>query len=143
MSAYKRIQCKIVNKECLLQALDTLGLTHTVHDKPVALTGYEGRLRTGSKAEIVVSKSVLNKSFTGASNDLGFTWNEKSNSYDMICSDYDAAQKLPQRILQAYAMSVIKKAAEAGHFTVKEASSATQLQSRKQQKVKMVFSKVI
>jgi len=142
MSAYKRIKCKIVNKECLLQALDTLGLTHTVHAKPVALTGYEGRLRNNT-AEIVVSKSVLNKSFTGASNDLGFIWNEESGSYDMICSDYDAAQKLPQRILQAYAMSVIKKAAEAGHFTVKQAADTSQLKQRQRQKVKIVFSKVI
>lgn len=142
MSAYKRIKCKIVNKECLIQALDNLGLKHTIHEKPVALRGYVGDLRP-QKAEIVVEKQQLNKSFTGASNDLGFTWNEKENAYDMICSDYDAQVKVPQRIMQSYAVVVIQKAAEANHFTLKQNVENKNLQQKNRQKVKLVFGKVI
>lgn len=142
MSAYKRIKCKIVNKECLIQALDNLGLKHTIHEKPVALRGYVGDLRS-QKAEIVVEKQQLNKSFTGASNDLGFSWNEKESAYDMICSDYDAQVKMPQRIMQSYAVVVIQKAAEANHFTLKQNAENKNLQQKNRQKVKLVFGKVI
>jgi hypothetical protein len=142
MSAYKRIKCKIVNKECLIQALDNLNLKHTVHEKPTALRGYEGGLRN-QKAEIIVEKEILNKSFTGASNDLGFIWNEKEEVYDMICSAYDANVKVPQRIMQAYAMVVIQKAAEANHFSLKQGVDNSKLQTKTRQKVKLVFGKVI
>lgn len=142
MSAYKRIKCKIVNKEFLLQALDNLGLKHTVHESPVALVGYTGD-RRNEKAEIIVSKTELNKNFTGASNDLGFTWNEKESAYDMICSDYDERVHIPQRIMQSYAVVVIQKAAELNHFTLKKSVENKNLQSKSRQKVKLVFGKVI
>lgn len=142
MSAYKRIKCKIVNKECLIQALDNLGLKHTVHEAPVALRGYAGD-RRNQKAEIIVEKAQLNKSFTGASNDLGFTWNEKEGAYDMICSDYDERVKVPQRIMQSYAVVVIQKAAAANNFSLKQSVENKKLQSKTRQKVKLVFGKVI
>lgn len=142
MSAYKRIKCKIINKECLIQALDNLGLKHTIHEEPVALRGYAGD-RRNQKAEIVVDKTQLNKSFTGASNDLGFTWNEKEGAYDMICSDYDEHAKVPQRIMQSYAVVVIQKAAAANNFSLKQSVENKKLQSKTRQKVKLVFGKVI
>ena len=142
MSAYKRIKCKIVNKECLLEALKDLGLVSNVYENPVALHGYTGALRN-NKAEIVVLKAQLNKNFTGASNDLGFTWNENENAYDMICSEYDVNARIPQRIMQAYAVSVIKKAASVNNFTVKENIDASSLKSKTMKKVKLVFGKVI
>lgn len=142
MSAYKRIKCKIVSKDCLTQALENLGLKYTVHEAPVALRGYTGGLRD-QKAEIVVEKAILNKTFTGASNDLGFTWNETDGAFDMICSDYDAGLKLPQRIMQSYAVVVIQKAAEANNFSVKQKIEPGKLQNKNRQKVKLVFGKVI
>jgi len=142
MSAYKRIKCKIVNKECLIQALDNLGLKTTVHESPVALRGYAGDLRN-NKAEIVVSKQNINANYTGASNDLGFTWNEKEGAYDIVCSEYDVAMKVPQRVMQSYAVEVIKKAAEANRFTIKQNVEPKNLQSKTRQKVKLVFGKVV
>lgn len=142
MSAYKRIKCKIVNKECLIEALDNLGLKSSVHEEPVALRGYAGDIRS-QKAEIIVSKSEINKQFTGLSNDLGFTWNAKSEAYDIICSDYDESKKIPQRIMQSYAMVVIKKAAEANRFSLKQNTETNKLQSKTRQPIKLVFGKVI
>ncbi len=142
MSAYKRIKCKIVNKDFLIQALNNLGLSHDVHETPVALVGYAGDMRN-QKAEIVVSKKEINKNFTGASNDLGFTWNEEEGAYDMICSEYDERAKIPQRIMQSYAVMVIQKAAEANNFTVKQSVDSKNLQSKARRKVKLVFGKVI
>ncbi len=142
MSAYKRIQCKIVNKECLCQALDNLNLTYTIHDTPVSLRGYEGQLRS-QKAEIVVAKEKINEHFTGASNDIGFAWNAKEEAYDMICSEYDAQCQVPQRIMQSYAVVVIQKAAQANRFSIKQNVDAKQLQSKARRSVKLVFGKVI
>lgn len=142
MSAYKRIKCKIVDKNFLIQALDNLGLEHTIHESPISLIGYEGGARN-QKAEIVVSRKEINKNFTGASNDLGFIWNEVEGAYDMICSDYDERLKIPQRIMQSYAVMVIQKAAEANHFTIKKSAESTNLKNKNRQKVKLVFGKVI
>lgn len=142
MSAYKRIKCKIVNRDLLKQSLDNLGLKYTEHESPVALQGYAGD-RRNQKAEIVVARQELNKSFTGVSNDLGFTWNEKEKAYDMVCSDYDVHSKIPQRIMQAYAVVVIQKAAAANNFSLKQAVDNDNLKTRARQKVKLVFGKVI
>ena len=142
MSAYKRIKCKIVNRDLLKQSLDNLGLKYTEHESPVALQGYAGD-RRNQKAEIVVARQELNKGFTGASNDLGFTWNEKEGAYDMICSDYDEHAKVPQRIMQSYAVVVIQKAAAANNFSLKQSVENKKLQSKTRQKVKLVFGKVI
>jgi len=116
MSAFKKIQCTIVDKSSLLDALKELDLTPEVHESPVNLNGYLGD-RRNNKAEIVIPRAELNKQFTGASNDFGFSFNGKS--YDMICSEYDNSLKVPQRILQAYAKVVIQKELAKQRFNVK------------------------
>jgi hypothetical protein len=141
MSAYKRIKCKIVNKEFLLEALENIGLTASVHEEPVALKGYTGDIRN-QKSEIVVDRKQLNEKFTGASNDLGFTWNDKEKAYDIICSEYDAKANVPQRIMQSYAVTVIQKAAKVNNFTLKT-SENNKIENKIRQKVKLVFGKVI
>ena len=45
MSAYKKIQCDIVDKETLLEALKILGFDPSVHEFPMHLTGYLGDQR--------------------------------------------------------------------------------------------------
>ena len=42
MSAYKKIECEIVDKECLLEALSLLGFNPDVLNEPKNLKGYRG-----------------------------------------------------------------------------------------------------
>lgn len=117
MSAYKKIECDIVDKESLLEALNLLGFTPEVLNEPKHLTGYRGDERKET-AHIIISKDQVNK-FTGASNDIGFLWNEKSNKYDFIVSDYDKAKLMDQRIIQAYVKVVLEKALKKNGFKIK------------------------
>lgn len=117
MSAYKKIECDIVDKESLLEALSLLGFTPEVLNEPKHLTGYRGDERKET-AHIIISKDQVNK-FTGASNDIGFLWNDKSNKYDFIVSDYDKAKLMDQRIIQAYVKIVLEKALKKNGFKIK------------------------
>jgi hypothetical protein len=60
----------------------------------------------------------INK-FTGASNDIGFLWNSIEEKYDFICSEYDKAKKMDQRIIQAYVKVAIEKALAKNGFKIK------------------------
>mgnify|MGYP003898437307 FL=1 len=117
MSAYKKIECEIVDKDCLLEALSLLGFSPDVFIEPEKLKGYRGDKRN-EVANIVISRDQVNK-FTGASNDIGFLWNEKENKYDFIVSDYDVAKKMDQRIIQAYVKIAIEKALAKNGFKIK------------------------
>ena len=117
MSAYKKIECDIVDKESLLEALSLLGFTPDVLVEPKQLTGYRGDERKET-ANIIISKDQVNK-FTGASNDIGFLWNQKENKYDFIVSDYDKAKLMDQRIIQAYVKVVLEKALKKNGFKIK------------------------
>jgi hypothetical protein len=95
------------------------------------------------QAEIIVPKEQLNKMFTKASNDLGFIWNDETEQFDMICSEYDVKLNIPARIKQSYAKSVIEKALEAQYFSV-ESTETSEMQNRKNiVKVKVVGQKYI
>ena len=89
MSAYKKIECDIVDKDTLLEALKLLGFSPDVLNEPKNLTGYRGDERK-EIAHIIIPRDQVNK-FTGASNDIGFLWNEENQKYDFICSEYVAA----------------------------------------------------
>lgn len=141
MSAYKRIKCTIQDKDTLIKALAVMGLTAQIHDAPQALRGYSGDLRQ-NKAEIIVLKEDLNTVFTGASNDLGFTFNNAAQSYDIICSEYDLAHNLPARVKQAYAKVVIEEALENQYFSVNSTPNE-QLSQRPRVKVQVVGQKYI
>ena len=117
MSAYKKIECEIVDKDCLLEALSLLGFSPDVFVEPKKLQGYRGDQRN-EVANIVISREQVNK-FTGASNDIGFLWNEKENKYDFIVSDYDVSKKMDQRIIQAYVKIAIEKALAKNGFKIK------------------------
>jgi len=117
MSAYKKIECDIVDKESLLEALSLLGFTPDVLVEPKHLTGYRGDERKET-ANIIISKDQVNK-FTGASNDIGFLWNQKENKYDFIVSDYDKTKLMDQRIIQAYVKVVLEKALKKNGFKIK------------------------
>lgn len=117
MSAYKKIECDIVDKESLLEALSLLGFFPDVLNEPKNLRGYRGDERK-EVAHIIISRDQVNK-FTGASNDIGFLWNESVKKFDFILSDYDKAQKMDQRIIQAYVKIVLEKALKKNGFKIK------------------------
>lgn len=117
MSAYKKIECDIVDKESLLEALELLDLEAEVHENPINLKGYRGDVRN-EKAHIVIDKQQVNK-FTGASNDIGFLWNEAENKYEFIVSEYDQRFKMDQRVIQAYVKVVLEKALKKNGFKIK------------------------
>lgn len=117
MSAYKTIQCDIVDTDILLEALELLNLSASKHDTAQPLRGYRNDIREES-AEIIISKEKINF-YTGASNDIGFKWNSTTNKYDMIVSEYDKKFNMDSRIIQAYVKVVLEKALEKNGFKIK------------------------
>lgn len=140
MSAYKRIECALKNRETLLKALAELGFEPEVYDTAQKLRGYTGGERSDT-AEIVVPRAQLNKVFTGASNDLGFAINLESNNYEMIVSEYDVAYGIGSRVIQAYATVAIQTALEENGFEVE--SGGASLLLKKRQTVQVVGQKLI
>ena len=138
MSAYKKFECSLVNRSYLLQGLTELGFHPQIHTEPHALYGFDA-LRN-EKAHIIVPKSQLNALYTGASNDLGFLWDDNTQQYLMICSDYDELYLIPPRIKQAYAKIAIEDALKKQRFHVQ---SKTGIKNRSRIKVKITGEKII
>jgi len=141
MSAYKKIECEIVDKDCLLEALSLLGFSPDVFTEPEKLKGYRGDQRNET-ANIVISRDQVNK-FTGASNDIGFLWNESENKYDFIVSDYDVAKKMDQRIIQAYVKVALEKALAKNGFKIKVNINDEEFLNRTMSEMEIVARKLI
>ena len=142
MSAYKKIKCNIVDKDTLIKALKTIGFDPLIHEAPQNLRGYRNDIRK-DLAEIVVPKEQINSLFTGASNDLGFLWNEEEAKYEIICSNYDSRFNIDQRIVQAYTKIVIEEALEKQGYKIKVNIADEDLQKRKQIQIDIVARKII
>ena len=141
MSAYKKIECEIVDKDCLLEALSLLGFTPDVLNEPKSLKGYRGDERK-EVAHIIISRNQINK-FTGASNDIGFFWNETEQKYDFICSDYDKEKSMDQRIIQAYVKVAIEKALAKNGFKIKVNINDEDFLKRTMSEMEIVARKII
>ncbi len=115
MSAYKKIECDIVDKESLLEALKLLNLNFEDHENPQSLFGWKDYERN-EKANIILRRNEVNK-FTGASNDIGFLWND--DKYEMIISEYDKRCNMDKRIIQAYVKVVLEKSLIKNGFKIK------------------------
>lgn len=141
MSAYKKIECEIVDKECLLEALSLLGFNPDVLKEPKNLKGYRGDERK-EVAHIIIPRDQVNK-FTGASNDIGFFWNEKEQKYDFILSDYDKAKIMDQRIIQAYVKIALEKALAKNGFKIKVNINDEEFLKRTMSEMEIVARKII
>ncbi len=141
MSAYKKIQCDIVDKDCLLEALSLLDLKADVFENPTNLKGYRGDKRN-ELAHIVIDKDQVNK-FTGASNDIGFLWDEKENKYQFIVSEYDQKLKMDQRIIQAYVKVVLEKALAKNGFKIKVNIDEENLKRKIMSDLEIIARKII
>ena len=141
MSAYKKIECEIVDKECLLEALSLLGFNPDVLNEPKNLKGFRGDERK-EVAHIIIPRDQVNK-FTGASNDIGFFWNEKEQKYDFILSDYDKAKIMDQRIIQAYVKIALEKALAKNGFKIKVNINDEEFLKRTMSEMEIVARKII
>ena len=141
MSAYKKIECEIVDKETLLEALKLLGFSPDVLNEPKNLTGYRGDERQ-EVAHVIIPRDQVNK-FTGASNDIGFFWNEAEQKYDFICSSYDKRMLMDQRIIQAYVKVAIEKALVKNGFKIKVNINDEEFLKRTMSEMEIVARKLI
>ncbi|MBD6620033.1 DUF1257 domain-containing protein [Komarekiella sp. 'clone 1'] len=88
MSHFTQVRTKLINRECLVQALTDLNLSPQVHEIPQPLTGYYGGSQ-GQSAEIIVSGQTIK---TRA--DIGFKWNQSNGAYDVIHDSYETDPRL-------------------------------------------------
>ena len=141
MSAYKTIECDIKDKDTLIEALKLLGFTPIISETPINLTGYRGDSRD-EKAEIIIPKDQINF-FTGASNDIGFLWNDSESKYNFICSEYDKKLKMDNRIIQAYTKVAIEKALAKNGFKIKVNIEDEEFRKRTLSDLNFVARKII
>ncbi|QLE45572.1 DUF1257 domain-containing protein (plasmid) [Nostoc sp. C052] len=112
MSHFSTVKTKLVNRECLVQALQDLKLNPQVHETAQSLKGYYGGSQ-GQSAEIIVSGRTIK-----ARADIGFKWNQSSGVYDVIHDSYETVLKLGQdffsnKLMLAYGQRMVRaKAAE-------------------------------
>jgi hypothetical protein len=115
MSAYKTIECDIVDKDKLIEALNLLNLNPEIHENEQSLFGYRGDQRK-EKAHIIIRRNNINQ-YTGASNDIGFFFN--GEKYNIIVSEYDKKLNMDKRIIQAYVKVVLEESLAKNGFKIK------------------------
>ena len=132
MSAYKKIETKFKNLKSLIAALDEIvgkdGYTVAVNPKAntLAMYGYRDDKRPETAA-INLPRKTVNRFSGGASNDMGFYWDEASKSYGMIVSDFDSSKSagLVNKIKQQYAFNELTRQAKMkGYMVSKEADQS-------------------
>jgi len=115
MSAYKTIECDIVDKDKLIEALNLLNLNPEIHEVEEFLFGYMGDQRK-EKAHIIIRRKNINQ-YTGASNDIGFFFN--GEKYNILISEYDKKFNMDKRIIQAYVKVVLEESLAKNGFKIK------------------------
>jgi len=96
MSEYRRSTTNCKDKECLIEALIEMGYKREhieIHDVPQQLFDFQGHKTrytdsSGDKANIIVRRQHVG----GAANDLGFSLNKSTGTYDAIISQYDSGK---------------------------------------------------
>ncbi len=112
MSHFSTVKTQLRKKEPLLQALYDLG--YIPQEGEHLVRGYRGQT---VKAEMAVTMKK--------GGDLGFRWNEKTNSYELV-TDLDLwEQPLPverflAKLTQRYALNTVLSATAAEGFQVSE-----------------------
>ena len=117
MSHFSTVKTQLRKKEPLLQALVDLG--YIPQEGEHLVRGYQGQT---VKAEMAVTMSK--------GGDLGFRWNEKTNSYELV-TDLDLwEQPLPverflAKLTQRYALNTVLSATAKEGFQVSEQKNNT------------------
>ena len=139
MSAYKKIECDIVDKDKLIEALNLLNLNPEIHTTEQTLYGYRGDERK-EKAHIIIRRNNINK-YTGASNDIGFYFN--GEKYDIIISEYDKKCLMDKRIIQAYVKVVLEESLAKNGFKIKVNIDEDFLRQKQLNDIDIVARKII
>lgn len=139
MSAYKTIECDIVDKDKLIEALNLLNLNPEVHEIEETLFGYKGDERK-EKAHIIIRRKDVNQ-YTGASNDIGFYFN--GEKYDIVISEYDKKCLMDKRIIQAYVKVVLEESLAKNGFKIKVNIDEDLLRQRQLNDIDIVARKII
>ena len=139
MSAYKKIECDIVDKDKLIEALNLLNLNPEIYTTEQTLYGYRGDERK-EKAHIIIRRNNINK-YTGASNDIGFYFN--GEKFDIIISEYDKKCLMDKRIIQAYVKVVLEESLAKNGFKIKVNIDEDLLRQRQLNDIDIVARKII
>ncbi|MCC5639822.1 DUF1257 domain-containing protein [Nostoc sp. CHAB 5844] len=107
MSHFSTVRTRLINRECLVQALKDLSLKPQVHEAPQPLTGYYGD-NEGQSAEIIVPGYTMK-----ARADIGFRWNQSSGVYDVIHDEYETVPRFGEdffshQLMQAYGQRMVR-----------------------------------
>ncbi|RCJ38702.1 hypothetical protein A6770_39410 [Nostoc minutum NIES-26] len=103
MSHFSTVKTKLINRECLVLALEDLKLQPKVYELPRPLKGYYGGSQ-GQSAEIIVSGRIIK-----ARADIGFRWNPDSGVYDVIHDEYETAPRLGENFFSHQLMQTYGK----------------------------------
>lgn len=106
MSHFSTVRTRLVNRECLVLALEDLKLSPQVYETPKPLTGFYEDSQ-GQSAEIIVSGRTIK-----ARADIGFRWNSNSGVYDVIHDEYETSPRLGEnffshQLMQAYGKRMV------------------------------------
>jgi hypothetical protein len=129
MSHFSTVTTKLINRECLIQALTDLKLSPQVHQKPQSLKGYYGGSQ-GQTAEIIVNGRTIK-----ARADIGFKWNQSNSVYDIIHDKYETDLRLGQdffshKLMLAYGKRMVRAKTEElrdkfGECSIEEATNGS------------------
>ncbi|MBD2458359.1 DUF1257 domain-containing protein [Nostoc sp. FACHB-87] len=109
MSHFSTIKTRLVNRECLVQALEDLKLKPQVYETPQPLTSYYGDSQ-GQSAEIIVPGYTFH-----ARADMGFRWT--GTEYEMIQDEYEIIRQFGSKfyatqLMPAYGKRMVLAKAE-------------------------------
>ena len=135
MSKYKLIKMSIKDQDSLISALGDMGYTQANGKLEVApgqsntlgMYGYHGDLRP-ERANIRIPREYVGS----AANDIGFAWDQDSQSYRAIISEYDSGHDKVTRagspawqnkVSQRASYHTVSKAAKRKGYRVKEVAT--------------------
>ncbi len=95
MSKYKAIETQITNPDHICRALDDLAVVYEVaKGEELALYGYQGDRRQQTGAVVVRRHHI-----GSASNDIGWSYDQQSHTYQLYLSRYDQGQARSMQIV--------------------------------------------
>ena len=115
MSHYTRISTKLIDRDCLITALQEMHYP-VEQGNGLSLFGYQGDVRPQT-ADIVIRRNHI----SAASNDIGFTW--VGDHFDALVSEYDTrllGKDFLSRLTRLYSYQKVKKEVERKGLTIVE-----------------------
>ncbi len=120
MSHFTKINTKIIDVECLVKALESLGIEHIERGEDIVLNGFSGQSRL---AQIAIRRRNLPGNL-GRYTDMGFAIQE-DGTYALVCDDYfpKEVKAFTDNLMQHYAYNVVVSNAQAQGWSIVEEAS--------------------